>query len=358
MMSDECPDCHGLGHLCCSCRSPVGDDGYCEECCAADADACDTCGGSGEISMTVGVELPTAQREADGAGWGGGPALAAAEAAGRVVLLKAPPELEPTREPYSRPVMRLAHSTIWSRPIGHGRFFALQSRGGRYLPVVVDSEGIHELDVGTAPSWCWNMSADAHTLLLAHGKRAYRVQLRGGPVVEKLSRQPGKVGEVVDLGDRLVVVEQVVDGQTVLDVLVKKGSRWRRSARVPCRGFEFLCAVPERKLLVVTEGDSAGPRPTLLLAVAEDGMRLLGSSALPVRKLYVRDGEVVLLSRIDDDLLEEFETDGRNLELVTRKCDVVLVANLDAAVDKALQGPPAEDLMGASGVEELGVDGA
>lgn len=272
---------------------------------------------------------------------------------GRIVLSPAGDEFAPRGESYQEQVRSLAEQTVWSRPIGHGRFFALELQGSEYAPAVVDVNGIHQLDVGTAPGWYWDISCDGQTLLLARGGSVFRVHL-DSLKIEKLPQQEGEVYSMADFGEQFAVQQSLKTGE-VIDLLRKEGDVWQRQSRVLSRKYSFFRAVPGRRLLVATDDDQSSERPGLYLAVAPDGLRLLGTSAFPVQLIWEQNDQLVILSREQEALLKEFISDDISLSLVTKRGDLLLLNNLEQAMTSS---DIVHDLRGVDASTKLCVDSA
>jgi len=176
--------------------------------------------------------------------------------------------------------------------------------------------------------------------------------------IEKLPQQEGKVSSMADFGEMFVVQQSLKTGE-VIDLLHKEGDVWKHQMRVPSRTYLLFRAVPGRSLLVATDDDEGIERPGLYLAVASDGMRLLGTSTFPVQQVWEQDGELVILSREQDALLKEFISDGRSLSLVTKKGDLLLLSNLDQAMTESLASSDiVQDLRSVIASRELCIDSA
>jgi hypothetical protein len=251
-------------------------------------------------------------------------------------LVPTPTAQRPERPRYSMAAVERSRATSWARPIGHdGRFFALQMKGKRYAPALVDSAGIRLLaGVGTAPTWSYDVSPDGQTLFLGREGASFLVALADGTL------RPGpkpevKPGSMAVAGD-LFVLQQTLPTGDVLD-LWRAGPRWKRLVRVPSDAYSFLQSIPGQPVIVATSKGAADP--TLFLLVTAEGFQVLGRWAQPVKELHARDGRICLLAGAGDTFERALETTGDgSAELVSAGTYVTLLG-LEEAIAAARSAP-------------------
>ena len=232
--------------------------------------------------------------------------------------------------PFFKEVVDNAHGTLWSRPLGENKFFALEQSGAQYQAYLVDSKGKHKLPIPPAPTFKYEVIDNFRRMIICSGKEIFEVKAEG-PKTQALMKARSKPDNIA-MSDGLFLVHRIIKKKPIIEVFKRQTKGWKRAFEIPAGfKFEFFAASLSRPLLILQKHESD---PVLYFAISEAGLHILGKSQKPVRSIFEEDGRVFVFSRKKkDDFLREFESDGVYYKLSTKKGTLWELVELDAALD-------------------------
>ncbi|MBV1856986.1 MAG: BRCT domain-containing protein [Nannocystaceae bacterium] len=252
-------------------------------------------------------------------------------------------DLEPRSVSFDPRARKHSLQTAWARPMPSGRFFALLAQSGGYAPGIVGPEGTRDLGLGHAPSWNFSWCPKGEELFLGKGVQPYLVNVASAQV-EALPKQPGSVRGLARCASGILIHHATASGYA-LALYVRKKSKWSLAHRTTCSHLAFVGASPERDLVVGVLEQTDALHPSVLLHVASDGLRPLGTSRFRVQSLWETEARLVWMSHKKDlDMLYGFATNRSELWLRMRRGLLVTPSGLDASVEASLSAPATGDL--------------